>query len=245
MDPYLERHWGDVGTSLLVYLTDQLNEQLPPDLVARVEEEGSDEDLREEDSSEEDFGEDEEQWDLESETPTRRHVRILEPDSGDRLVTAIELLTPADKATESGRQDYRQKQRTYVQSGANLVEIDLIRSGPPILDVPERYRETCVHTPYLICVRRMAHPERLECWRFSLRDPLPDIRVPLRARLPHLPLPWRLGEADVLLRLRPLLDRCYRRGRYDRIDYRRPPNPPLSEDDARWADALLREKGLR
>src|SRR5438309_2151545 len=38
MDPYLERHWGDVHTRLITYASDQLNKALPRDLRARVEE---------------------------------------------------------------------------------------------------------------------------------------------------------------------------------------------------------------
>ena len=36
MDPYLERYWGDIHTSLVVYARNQLNAQLPDDLQARV-----------------------------------------------------------------------------------------------------------------------------------------------------------------------------------------------------------------
>lgn len=38
MDPYLERHWGDVHTRLITYASDQLQKILPRDLRARVEE---------------------------------------------------------------------------------------------------------------------------------------------------------------------------------------------------------------
>ena len=38
MDPYLESHWGDIHTTLMVYARNQLNAQLPDDLQARVEE---------------------------------------------------------------------------------------------------------------------------------------------------------------------------------------------------------------
>ena len=38
MDPYLERHWGDVHTRLITYASDQLQRILPRDLRARVEE---------------------------------------------------------------------------------------------------------------------------------------------------------------------------------------------------------------
>src|SRR5438128_5872500 len=38
MDPYLERYWGDVHASFIIYARDQLNSHLPKDLRARVEE---------------------------------------------------------------------------------------------------------------------------------------------------------------------------------------------------------------
>src|SRR5687767_4945937 len=38
MDPYLERTWGDVHSRLVLYSCDQLQEQLPSDLLAQVEE---------------------------------------------------------------------------------------------------------------------------------------------------------------------------------------------------------------
>src|SRR4051812_18028581 len=38
MDPYLEKYWGDVHTSLMVYISKKINAQLPDELVARVRE---------------------------------------------------------------------------------------------------------------------------------------------------------------------------------------------------------------
>src|SRR6266446_4552629 len=38
MDPYLEQHWRDVHHRLITYASDELQAQLPPDLLARVEE---------------------------------------------------------------------------------------------------------------------------------------------------------------------------------------------------------------
>lgn len=38
---------------------------------------------------------------------------------------------------------------------------------------------------------------------------------------------------------------AYRNGAYDDIDYRQPAKPPLEGEVAVWADALLKEKGLR
>src|SRR5688572_26419665 len=38
MDPYLEQHWEDVHHRLVTYACDQLQDQLPRDLVARLQE---------------------------------------------------------------------------------------------------------------------------------------------------------------------------------------------------------------
>src|SRR5262245_40171344 len=38
MDPYLEEHWGDVHHNLITFAQGLLNERLPPDLRARVQE---------------------------------------------------------------------------------------------------------------------------------------------------------------------------------------------------------------
>src|SRR5437773_8502199 len=38
MDPYLEQHWGDVHHNLITFAQGMLNERLPADLRARVEE---------------------------------------------------------------------------------------------------------------------------------------------------------------------------------------------------------------
>lgn len=47
------------------------------------------------------------------------------------------------------------------------------------------------------------------------------------------------------LNLQALIDRCYHHGRYDDIDYRATPNPPLEPAEAAWASELLKVQGLR
>lgn len=251
MDPYLEPHWGDVHTSLMVYMRDEINEQLPGDLQARVEESISvdiDEtcrtvypDVR--------VVEELEQPSavppsiassvtvaepciipLPEEGPPQRHIEIVDPNSGNRVITAIELLRPSNKAGKSGRRLYAEKQRQYLQAGVNLVEIDLIREGAFIVAVPERLVPYDYRSPYIICIRRASRPTCAEVIRVPLREPLPNIRIPLRPTDP-----------DVVSQLQALLDACYRRGRYMTIDYSQPLNPPLADDDQRWAEQLLKE----
>ena len=38
MNPWLEKHWGDVHQAMITYARDAIQPQLPDDLVARTEE---------------------------------------------------------------------------------------------------------------------------------------------------------------------------------------------------------------
>ena len=253
MNPYLEQYWGDVHTSFMVYARDQINEQLPGDLQARVEEgiaidtDTGDHrvvfpDVRVVEEPGSSFGEGAATAvavaepcliPIPDEQPTQRHIEIIDPNSGNRVVTAIEVLSLANKSSD-GRRSYRQKQRDYIEGGVNLVEIDLLRSGEFVLATPESCVPAPYRGPYRICIRRLRKPWQAEMYRVPLHEPLPNIPIPLRP-----------SDRDIVLQLQPLIDECYRKGRYASIDYRRPPTPKLSEDDERWADQLLREQGLR
>jgi len=255
MDPYLEAHWGDVHATLMVYARNQLNAQLPGDLQARVEEslavtgdEGTlrtvypDIQVREQSgnsaSSEVAVADvavaEPYMVTVEDQPRTLRHLEIVDISAGGRVVTVIEFLSPANKVGSAGQLIYIRKQRQFLDAKVNLVEIDLIRAGNYVLSLPEDRLPSVCRTPYLVCTRRVTHPNQAELFPISLRQPLPNIPVPLRPT-----------DKDVVLRLQPLLDDCYRDGRYERLDYRAETAPRLGESDARWADALLRDKGLR
>jgi hypothetical protein len=88
---------------------------------------------------------------------------------------------------------------------------------------------------YAVRLHRADGGGRFEVWTSSERERLPRVRVPLLHPNP-----------DVVLDLGAAFNAVYDLGRFDRrINYRNEPNPPLSESDAAWADALLREAGRR
>jgi hypothetical protein len=154
---------------------------------------------------------------------------------GREVVTIIEVLSPSNKAPGPGRDDYLAKQREILESETNLVEIDLLRAGSHVLAVPVWEVARRGPADYLICTRRTARPGGYEVLRLTVRQPLPLLPIPLRA-----------GEPDVVLDLAAAFTRAYDVGAYDLIvDYTQDPEPPLSRADAAWADALLREQGLR
>lgn len=59
-------------------------------------------------------------------------------------------------------------------------------------------------------------------------------------------MPLLPPDPDAPVDLQAVLADAYERGAFDAaVDYRRPPVPPLPPELDAWADALLREKGLR
>ncbi len=255
MNPYLEEHWPDVHARLTIYIADQLQERLPPGLVARAEEQvainedGQRVGLRPDVQVVESSGQGRAPGISPLETSGGAAAAIAEPlvvmiepevhrwveilDAGGRLVTVVEVLSPTNKS-EEGQAAYRRRQRTYISGGVNLAEINLLRKGEwvlslPLSEVPERARAA-----YMVCIYRATLPGQRELYPLPLRERLPAVRIPLRPT-----------DHDVVLELQPLVDQCHERGRYWMLDYRRELQPPLAPADAAWADELLRKSSLR
>lgn len=249
-DPCLERHWRDVHAALITYSRDALLAKLPDDLLARIEErvyvESRGEVVRTimpdvkivEDSAA--FGgsgagaavavpiaiDEPIVLQLEPEHVNEPYIVITDAD-GNRIITVVEFLSPSNKVEGEGRTSYMKKYRELLAGEVNIVEIDLVRTGewvslPKRYQVPVKYRTT-----YRVCVRRNTRPDKVEMYPITLRQKLPAVHIPLRP-----------GEKDVSLDLQPVLDQAYRNGRYDRIDYTKPCDPPLAGEEAAWATEL-------
>jgi hypothetical protein len=115
------------------------------------------------------------------------YVEIREASRGHKLITLIDIVSPSNKRTGPDRRAYLRKQREILQSDANLVEIDLLRSGERVLLSPEleAYVASLVPPPaYLVVVHRAWHRAgaAMACQLFavSLRDVLPCVPIPLR-----------------------------------------------------------------
>jgi hypothetical protein len=158
-------------------------------------------------------------------------------DEGDRLVTAIEIVSLSNKKPgDGGRTSYQQKQGEYRASGVNLVEIDLLRGGPHTTAVPEaRLRAVVGECDYHVCI-------------MLANGPNPYFVAPIRLanRLPEFPIPLDRGVTPVMVNLQSVFDRCYEEGGFDRLAKydRRPCDPPLTPEQQAWAEGILRAKGL-
>lgn len=258
MDPYLEFFWRDVHHALVTYARDQLQPQLPGELRARMEERvfvtgelglvgyrvpdvylvehprsgsagGAALAVAERVDAAEPFT-----VPLPDVELTETYIEIIDAGSGNRVVSAIEFLSPTNKLPGEGREKYLQKQHECRQARVPLVEIDLTRQGRrrdvlPLRSIPAQH-----HTTFLVCAERYHPQHRLEYYPIPLASRLPAIRIPLRPQ-----------DRDVVLSLQPLVDQAYRNGRYGDLDYSRPLNPPLDAADqagaAQWVGGQGRQ----
>jgi hypothetical protein len=142
-----------------------------------------------------------------------------------KLVTVIEVLSPTNKSAGPGRKEYLRKRRKIFRTRTSLVEIDLLRGGRPM---PLTSRQP-VQGDYRILVSRGATRPRAKMYAFGVRQPIPPIPIPL---LPNDPEPS--------LDLGAVLHALYERARFDlRLDYAKPPVPPMGEEDAAWARGIV------
>jgi hypothetical protein len=144
-----------------------------------------------------------------------------------RVVTVIELLSPANKNTGEARTQYWNKARLLLsRTNVGFVEIDLLRGGPrlPWQDMPE--------CDYYALVCRPAERPRAAFWPVFLRESLPSIPIPLRP-----------GEPEPRLDLQAVVNQIYDAGRYRLFIYDTDPDPPLLATDAVWAAQVATSAG--
>ena len=156
--------------------------------------------------------------------PTRLvsvHIRQRET---ERLVAVIELLSPVNKRRGKGRDEYLEKRRTLLTSPVHVIEIDLLRRYPRM-----PFDDPLPPAHYLVIVCKAGERPNSSVWPISVRQPLLTVPIPILPLDP--PVPLAIGQA---------LRTAYERARYDlRMDYRKPPVPPLSAVDAAWAARLI------
>jgi hypothetical protein len=249
MHPWLEQHWQDIHAKCMVYACDRLNAQLPPGLQARVDERLA---IDPEPDRPHTYVPDvaiTEPWDRPAKPVVGAHeggVTVAEPtivdlghqilrhieivDSRSHVITAIELLSPSNKAGSESVMAWSRKRLDYLRGGINLVEIDLLRGGTWTL--PDR------------SLLKTQPPDRVWHYVRATRAPYSGqhefYMMPLRQRLPAIRIPLRRADPDVALDLQFLIDQSYERGRYGSVlDYTQPPPPGMPEGEVAWVKQVL------
>ena len=253
MDPFLERFWNDVHGKLIAYIADELNSSLPAHYRATMQERVVISDLerpastaRYPDVSVLELPVSRDQGGVATavhsshllltspqlltypnEPLTQYSVEILDTKLGEKVVTAIEVLSPENKRSGDGMAQFRRKQQEYRSAKVNRVEIDFLREGRRMFEFSPQVLTLGKDKPYYITVHRGNQPSSAEVYAIDLRDSLPVVSIPLRE-----------GDADLLLDLQPLLNRVYQNGRFP-IDYGAPCDPPLRGLELEAASSLL------
>lgn len=159
--------------------------------------------------------------------PVERWIQVIEHEDAP-LITILQIIDPWHKAEGSARDDYLRRRKGFLARAAHLVEIDLVRAG----------------TWWTMLDPHSIPDDRLTACRVSVsRRGCSEHPIGLRNRLPVIGVPLRAGEARAALDFQPLVERVYVNGRCHYMDYSKPCDPPLEEDDAEWAQELLRKAG--
>ena len=149
------------------------------------------------------------------------YLKVIDSESRD-VVTVIEVLSPSNKELGADRDHYLDKRNRLLKTPTHYVEIDLLRAGPRMPDVKF---PPC---DYAYTVSRWEQRPNAGCWPILLRDPLPPLPIPLHA-----------GDSDVMVDVKRVIDSVYDLAKYDMDIYEDPPKPPLSPEDAAWAEGIL------
>ncbi len=161
-------------------------------------------------------------------------LHIIEPAAGNRIVTAIEVLSPDNKTAGAGRVSYLAKREEFWAGGTNLVEIDLLRGGEPTVRLSAEKLASLHPWHYLVSVTRR-WPSRQEVYA-----------VPLPKRLPRVGIPLAEDDRDVPLDLQAAFTRCWDEGPYpELLRYDRAPPGRLTPEETNWCEQTLQAAGLR
>lgn len=149
----------------------------------------------------------------------------------EQVVTIIEILSPSNKIQGSaGFESYRAKRFQVQYSTTHLVEIDLLRTGVKMLDVPEVAR-----SDYYVHVSDAQRRPKGWVWPIFLPQRLPQIRIPLGP-----------DDEPARIDLQAIVSEAYDRSHYEAdFNYQRDPVPPLPAHYLAWADELLKSQSLR
>jgi hypothetical protein len=150
----------------------------------------------------------------------------------NRLVTLVEVVSPANKTTMAGRDAYLAKRREAKNAAANLVEIDLVLQGKATLDYS---RDGLPDWDYAVTVTRSKQPDRFEIYKATLQERLPRFRLPVAQ-----------DDRDVVVDLHTIFTRCFDQCVFaNKIDYKRDPATVLTDEDRKWLNDLLKQQKLR
>lgn len=158
----------------------------------------------------------------------RESYLVIRNRQDQRVVTVIELLSPANKRSGTGRDVYLEKRSEVLASRTNLIELDFLRGGqrmPMAAPLP-------TGEYFAIVCRRGRVIADVYAW-------------PLAHRLPVIPVPLDRDVAEVPLDLQQAFETTFERAAYlDTLRYSEPLSPPLSDEQQLWFSKQIKQASL-
>ena len=153
-----------------------------------------------------------------------------------QIITIIEFLSPTNKSLYGeGQKKYLNKQDEILMSDTHLLEVDFLRGGAHTVSAPKEKLALYGTWDYLISLHKVTNRNHFSCWLNKIQESLPCIRVPLLEDM-----------EDVLIDLQEVFNSTYDSGQFiEKIDYSKEPSTLFTDEEERWMDNLLREKGYR
>jgi hypothetical protein len=162
---------------------------------------------------------------------TEALVEIRQRTDG-RLITLLEVMSPANKMCDAGRQAYLARRQEAKSAKANIVEVDLVLQGTSLVDYS---RDGLPSWDYAVFVSRAAQPDRYEIFPATLPKRLPKFRLPLAA-----------DDRDTVIDLQAAFARAYDQGDFAKhINYDRDPPTKLGDENRDWLRQRLHEQQKR
>jgi hypothetical protein len=161
---------------------------------------------------------------------SEEYVELRDRTDG-RLVTLVDLVSPANRTTALGRDQYLATRKAAEQARAAIVEIDLVTQGTPMLDYA---RDNLPEMDYSITVTRPTAPGKYEIYTINLAKRLPKFRLPLAT-----------DEKDAVVELQDVFRRAFDlSGLASAIDYTGPLPSDAKFNDATktWIATFLQQR---
>ena len=258
MDPYLEQYWSDVHSRLTIYSSDELNQLLPPGLIARCESrlivqnlEGGSRWVRPDvvltefppvsfSDVEIDDGSDAEidEGGVAVATAVAEPIRVR-VQSDNEIQHFVEIIDPRDGDRVVTFIEFISPSNKQPGDGLNKYQQKQCECHEAAVNLVEI---DLTRTPGRENILKLVHLQQrhretylASVWRATHPDRYDFYPLSLRRRLPKIRIPLRPTDTDVVLDLQPLVDLAYRNGAYGRIDYSRPLELPLPAEDMAWA----------
>jgi hypothetical protein len=147
-----------------------------------------------------------------------------------RLVTLVDVVSPANKATAAGRAAYLATRSGALGARAAAVEVDLLTQGKPTLDYA---RDGLPDHHFTVTVTRGSAPDRYEIYTATVDKRLPKFKLPLAA-----------DDRDTVLDLQVAVARAYDQGNFGKqLDYSRalPTDVVLPSEARTWVENWLKQ----